>query len=143
MFKPPMKQPVTMTKTKRSLTLGAPTPLGAPKPPMGGGRMPFMQDGGPGGGAEPDGAEPATGGGAVLSADTIGYHPEPHNCGNCKHNLGGTCEVMAGPVTADGGCDVWEGGEQEEEEPEQPDMEAAPGGTPESGGRGMYGNFAS
>lgn len=98
--------------TKQPMGLGTPDPIGASP-------------------SEPDADDmgPASGG-AILSPDTVKYHPEPHNCGNCQHMQGSSCEVIGQNVEAEGACDVWEGegGSAGSGEPDADDMgPTAPG----------------
>ena len=77
----------------------------------------------------------------MLSADTVGYHEDAQNCGNCKHNQQGQCDVIGQQVSDEGGCHVWEaggGGGGEMASPEGMSPEGmAPGA---GGGRSMYGS---
>jgi hypothetical protein len=85
-------------------SIGSPSPVGA-KPPM---MPPMGMPPGPGGDA----------GAGMLTAETVGYHADPHNCGNCKHQSSGQCEVIGEQVTPVGGCSVWEGGGDQTASPE-------------------------
>lgn len=49
----------------------------------------------------------------LRSKDAVNYREAPgaHTCGNCKYFDGdsGTCQLVAGRISADDLCDVWEG----------------------------------
>jgi hypothetical protein len=122
-----------MAKPNPFKSLGAPAPVGAPPSPPPGAGM-GMGDGD---------ADDSTSGG-MLSPDTIGYHDDPHNCGNCKHDQNDTCELTGTPVNDQGGCMVWEGGASAgggDQMASPEDMSSAMGGgSPAGGGTGMYGS---
>jgi hypothetical protein len=108
-------------KPTKSRGLEAPAPLGkppavAPQPPDN----------------EPD--EDDTPGGGTLSPQTVMYHADAQNCGNCKHNESGQCNVIGQAVSEEGGCCVWEGGAGDEG---SPDASAMP---PAGGGASPYGS---
>lgn len=111
-----------MPMPPRMQGLESPEPIGG-KPPK---AMPPMHDEPDMDETEPDGDE-----GATLSPETVGYHEDSRTCGNCKHNLGGHCNVIGQPVGEEGACCVWEGGSEEGQPSDmsmQPPAGQMPGG---------------
>jgi hypothetical protein len=112
MFPPLKKKPMPMKPPGGGIS--------AP-PPIGGVPEPDADDmGGP---PDHDADDKA----GMLSAETVGYHEEAHNCGNCKHQQNGNCEVIGQQVANEGGCSVWEdGGSQMSAGAGMADMSQAP-----------------
>jgi hypothetical protein len=100
MFPPKKKVPMAFVNKKTTVGISPPPSIGG----MGRGMSPEPDADDMGGPPDNDMDDK----GATLSPETVGYHEEAHNCGNCKHNQGGNCEVIGQQVADEGGCSVWE-----------------------------------